>query len=155
MDFVGWVRRSRNSPLMQQQRWWGYADANPPYAPAISMQPEHAVDGAQLGRLDQLGMGHRDRIQRTFQLFLPEAEKILQRRKLRKQIVVLPDIGLQQRGMIRHSIKNLSRRQTITQTMLPEIVGNSPNPRDHANLHCWSAFHVVAAPSHPGGDALT
>jgi hypothetical protein len=49
----------------------------------ISMQSEHAVDGAQFSRLDQLGMGHRDRIQRTFQLFLPEAEKILQRREFR------------------------------------------------------------------------
>jgi hypothetical protein len=45
------------------------------------MQPEDAVDGFDLGRFDQLGMRDRDRYQRPFQLFLPEREKILQRRK--------------------------------------------------------------------------
>src|ERR1700751_4959765 len=100
-----------------------------------SMQPKHAVDGAQLGRLDQPGMRHGDREQRTVELLLPEGEEILQRRKFRKQIVVLPDVGLQQRGMIRHPIEDLRRRQPVTQDLLPEIVGNTPtNSRDHANL---------------------
>ena len=60
------------------------------------MQPEHAVDRLDLRRLDQLGMrdGHRD--QRPFQLVLPERQEILQRRKFREQVVVLPDVGLQQ-----------------------------------------------------------
>ena len=39
--------------------------------------------------------------------------------------------------------------------LFPKILGN-PNPRDHANLHCWSAFSEVAADREPpGGDALT
>jgi hypothetical protein len=119
------------------------------------MQPEHAVDGAQFGGLDQLGVSDRHGEQRSLQRLFPEAEEILQRRKFGKQIVVLPDIGLQQRGMIRHAIENLRRRQPITQHLLPEILGN-PNPRDHAYLHCWSAFHEVAADREPpGGDALT
>src|ERR1700710_2482103 len=84
-------------------------------------------------------MGGGDREQGSLELLPPESEAILQRRKIRKQIVILPDVGLQQRGMIRHAIKNLRRRQPITQHLFPEIVGN-PNPRDHANLHCWSAF---------------
>src|ERR1700730_13159255 len=104
------------------------------------METKHAIDGAQFGRLDQLGMRDADSEQRAFELLLPEGEKILQRRKIRKQIVILPDVGLQQRGMIRHPIQNLRRRQPVTQDLLPEIVGNNPNPRDHANLHCWSAF---------------
>jgi hypothetical protein len=57
--------------------------------------------------------------------------------------------------MIRHPIENFRRRQPITQHLFPEILGN-PNPRDHANLHCWSAFTVAAADREPpGGDALT
>ena len=63
---------------------------------AKSVQPEHAVDGAQFGRLDQLGMRNGDGEQRAFELLLPEREKILQRRKFREQILILPDIGLQQ-----------------------------------------------------------
>jgi hypothetical protein len=41
--------------------------------------------------------------------------------------------------MIGHPVENFRRRQPITQHLFPEILGN-PNPRDHANLHCWSAF---------------
>src|SRR6266404_849335 len=114
------------------------------------VQPKDAVDGAQFGRLDQLGVRNGDGEQRAFELLLPEREKILQRREIRKQIVVLPDIGLQERGMIRHPIKNLCRRQPITQHLFPEILGN-PNPRDHANLHCWSAFSKGAADLEPLG----
>src|SRR6266545_4932214 len=62
----------------------------------LSMQPEHAVDGAQLGGLDQLGVRHRHGEQWAIELLLPEGEEILKRRKFWKQIVVLPDIGLQQ-----------------------------------------------------------
>jgi hypothetical protein len=57
--------------------------------------------------------------------------------------------------MIRHPVQNLRRRQPIAQYLFPKVLGN-PNPRVHANLHCWSAFSVVTGnPSHPGGDALT
>src|SRR5579883_547148 len=45
-------------------------------APAMSMQPEHAVDGAQFGGLDQLRMRHGDREQGPVELFLPEGEEI-------------------------------------------------------------------------------
>jgi hypothetical protein len=57
--------------------------------------------------------------------------------------------------MIRHPVQDFRRRQPVTQHLFPEILGN-PNPRDHANLHCWSAFSEVAADREPpGGDALT
>src|ERR1035437_9004292 len=66
------------------------------FAASALMQPEHAVDGAEFGGLDQLGMGHRHGEQRSLQRSFPEAEKILQRRKFREQIVILPDVSLQQ-----------------------------------------------------------
>src|SRR3954452_22888558 len=52
-----------------------------------SVQPEHAVGGAQFGRLDQLAMRDRDGEQRPVQRFFPEAEEIAQRREFRKKIV--------------------------------------------------------------------
>src|ERR1700761_4548728 len=97
-----------------------------------SMQPEHTVHGAQLGGLDQLGMRDADRIKRSLELLLPERQEILQRREAWKQIVILPDIGLQQRWMIRNPIKDFRRRQPVTQHLFPKVLGNS-NPRDHAN----------------------
>jgi len=60
------------------------------------MQSKDAVDGVQFGRLDQLGMRDGDGEQGAVELLLPKRKKVLQRRKIRKQIVVLPDLGLQQ-----------------------------------------------------------
>src|SRR4051812_30115420 len=75
--------------------WWARF-ALPTLRDLQSMQPEHPVDRAQFGGLDQPGMRDRDGKQRAIKLFLPEGEEILQRREFRKQIVILPDIGLQQ-----------------------------------------------------------
>src|SRR5689334_21561991 len=120
------------------------------FAPSVSMELKHPVHGSQLGWLDQPRMRDGDGEQRSVELFLPEREKVVQRRKFWKEIVVLPDECLQQRRVIRHPIENLRRRQTVTQHLFPEVFGNNPNPRDHANLHLRSAFVVVAdLPSHP------
>lgn len=109
-----------------------------------SMQPEYAVHRAQLGGLDQLGMRHRDRVERAVELLLPECQEILQRRKFRKHVVVLPDIGLEQRRMIRHPIENLCRRQSVSQHLLPEIVGNTPNAQSHAKPPLQERIQGVA-----------
>src|ERR1700753_2577892 len=58
----------------------GHASLCPPYCPG-SMAPDHPIHGAQLSRLDQLGMRHRDREQRPLELLLPELQKVLQRGK--------------------------------------------------------------------------
>jgi hypothetical protein len=75
------------------------------------MQHELAVDRLHFGRLDQLGMRDFDRIKRTFQLGLPEFEKLLQLGKLREKIVGLPDIRLQQPAVIGAAVENMRRRQ--------------------------------------------
>src|ERR1700722_10070902 len=59
-----------------------------------SMQAEHAVERAKFGGLDQLGVGDANGIKRPLELGLPEMEEVAQRRKFRKQVVVLPDVGL-------------------------------------------------------------
>ncbi len=111
--------------------------------PKASVQPEHPVDRFQLGGLHQLGMRNCDGDQRPFQLGLPEGEKILQRRKVRKQIVVLPDIGLQQPTVIGTAVENFGRRQAITGELLLEVLRDSAladnalrdrSFRDHQNL---------------------
>ena len=41
------------------------------------MQPKHAIDGVQFGRLDQFGVRDGDCKQRAFRLSFPEREEIL------------------------------------------------------------------------------
>src|SRR5215470_13576193 len=162
-QFVEWAKARLRPPSLARARRWACVAlptlrtrrAEARKSEGGSMQLENPVHRPQLGRLDQPRMRHGDREQRSLELFLPESEEILQRREFRKQIVILPDVSLQQRRVIRHPIENLRRRQTVTQHLFPEVFGNNPNPRDHANLHLRSAFVVVALPSHPGGDALT
>jgi uncharacterized integral membrane protein (TIGR00698 family) len=62
--------------------------------PVISVQPEFAVDGADLGRLDQPRMGDRDRVQRALKGLQPEIQELVERRKRRTEVIVLPDVGL-------------------------------------------------------------
>src|SRR5450759_1504927 len=84
----GGLRRRRAEPTACTIAGMGdrLSFAHPTYS--RSMQPEHAVDGPQLGRLDQLGVRNGDGVERAFELLLPEEKKILQRRKIRKQIVI-------------------------------------------------------------------
>jgi hypothetical protein len=44
-------------------------------------------------------MRDRDRMHDTFERFLPEIQKTLQLREIWAEVVVLPDVGLQQPGM--------------------------------------------------------
>jgi len=60
------------------------------------MQPEQPVHRFDLGRFDKARMCDRDRMQDTFERFLPEFQKALQLGKFEAEIVGLPDIGLQQ-----------------------------------------------------------
>jgi len=68
------------------------------------MQPEQPVHRFDLGRFDKARMCDRDRMQDTFERFLPEFQKALQLGKFGAEIVGLPDVGLQQPGMIRAPI---------------------------------------------------
>jgi hypothetical protein len=70
------------------------------------MQPKLAVDRSDLGRPDQPRMGDGDRVQRSLKGLQPEIEKFVERRKGRAEIIILPNIGLQEPGMIRPPIKN-------------------------------------------------
>ena len=93
-------------------------------APIESVQLEHAVDGVQLGRLDQFGVRDGDCKQRASELLLPEGEKVLQRREIRKHTVVLPDASLQQPVTIRTAIDDFRCCQSVAQDLLSEILGN-------------------------------
>ena len=60
-----------------------------------SIQSELAVDAPPFIRPDQTLIRIADRVQRTFKIGLPEVEEPMQLREIGSQIVVLPDMGLQ------------------------------------------------------------
>src|SRR5581483_1347933 len=91
-------------------------------ARSLSVQAEFAVDRAKLRRLDQLAVRDAHRVQRTFELFLPEGEEAMQLREFRKQVVVLPDVGLQQPAMIGAAIQDVRGGQTVATDLLAEIL---------------------------------
>ena len=65
------------------------------------MKPENAIRCFDLDRFDGPGMRNRDRMQDTFERFLPKLQKTLQLREIWVEVVVLPDVALQQPGMVR------------------------------------------------------
>ena len=93
------------------------------------MQPGLAVDRADLGWLDQLRMRHCDRVQRAFQGLQPEIEGFVERRKYRAEIVILPNIALQQPGVIRPPVENVGCGQPIAFKLPPKVL------RHHGPLH--------------------
>src|SRR5215831_3673145 len=87
------------------------------------MQTEFAVDRADFGRPDQASMGDRDRMQRSLERLQPEGQKAVEHWKSRAEVVVLPDIGLQQGRMIGKPIEDLRRGQTIAFELAAEVPG--------------------------------
>ena len=88
---------------------------------ARQMQLELAADRLDLGRRDQARMRDLDRMQRAVERLRPEVEKLLQHRKFRAEIVLLPDVGLQQPGMIRTAIENVRGGQPVAFKLAAEI----------------------------------
>src|SRR5215469_9237248 len=99
------------------------------------MQPKLAVDRSDLGRPDQPRMRDGDRVQRPFKGLQPEIEELVERRKGRAEIVILPDIGLQEPGMIRPPIENIRCRQPIALKLLTKDLLLAKILRHHSALH--------------------
>jgi len=59
-----------------------------------SMQRELRFDSADLRRPDQTNMRDTDGVQWPVETRIPKIEELVQHRKFRRQIVVLPDVRL-------------------------------------------------------------
>ena len=73
------------------------------------MKPENSIHCLDLDRFDEPGMRNRDRMQHAFERFLPKLQKTLQFREIWVEVVVLPDVALQQPGMVRAPVQNIRR----------------------------------------------
>jgi hypothetical protein len=64
------------------------------------MEPENAIHCFDLGGSDEAGKRNSDRMQTTFERFRPNLQKALQLGEIWVEVVVLPDVALQQPGMV-------------------------------------------------------
>src|SRR5687767_3262623 len=73
------------------------------------MQAKLAFDEGELGRRDQPPMRDPDTIERAVEIGGPEVQKIRKLGKARREIVILPDIALEEARMVRDAIEDLGR----------------------------------------------
>src|SRR5215204_3647282 len=116
----------------QEERWRAPSSREPPQRQAgdrarkrragRSVERQHPVDGPELGRLDQPGVGDGHRMKRPLELPGPERQEIVQHRELRCQVVFLPDEGLEQVRMVRQAIQDIGGRQPVALELTDEIL---------------------------------
>ena len=78
-----------------------------------SVQLEFPIDTAPLVGADQAVVRVADRMQRTIEACLPEIQEPAHFGKIGGEIVLLPDVALQDRRVIRQVVEDLGGRQTI------------------------------------------
>src|SRR6478736_1607224 len=91
------------------------------------MNVDLALDRPEFRRPDQLRMGDRDRMQGTGEFALPEIEKVDEDGETGSQIVFLPDIGLQEGRVVRHTVEDLGGRQSVAFHLADEVLGYHAN----------------------------
>src|SRR5215210_456888 len=77
------------------------------------MKRQDAVDGLELGRLDQTRMGDRHGMERPLQLTRPKAQEFQQHWEIRREIVLLPDVCLKKARVVGQAVKNRRRCQPV------------------------------------------
>ena len=82
--------------------------------PRRSVHLELGSDEAHLGGREQFVVGDRHLEQLALELRRPEVEEALEFGKARVKVVVLPDVGLQQRRVVRQAVEDLGRRQAVS-----------------------------------------
>ena len=75
----------------------------------------------QLGWSDEPLVCDRHTMELAIEIARPEVEELLEAREAGMDVVVLPDIRLQERGMIWHPVKDLCRRQAEASELCSEI----------------------------------
>ena len=83
------------------------------------MQAEFAPDKPQLRRRNL--MDHRHPMELAIEIARPEVEKTLEAREARMDVLLLPDVRLQERGMIWHPVEDLCFRQAEASKLCSEI----------------------------------
>jgi hypothetical protein len=87
------------------------------------VQSELAIKGMDLCRFDELCMADEHTVQGPVEAFAPKPQKLEQGRKVRGEIVVLPDVGLEQARVVGQMIEDPRRGEPIACEVLDKIRG--------------------------------
>ena len=98
-----------------------HLDARRAAALPPSMEFELGVESLDFGWFDEPRMTDADAVQRAVELLPPKCEELHQGRKVGCDVVILPDIGLQECRMVRHAVEDFRRGQAITGELLHKI----------------------------------
>src|SRR6516164_6605863 len=90
----------------------------------LSVKQKFTIDCLDLGWFDQLRMADANAVERAVKALAPECQEFEQGRKFWRDIVILPDVGLQKSRMIGHAIEDFRCRKTIACELLQEILRN-------------------------------
>jgi len=75
----------------------------------------------KLAWLDQLFVRDFDHVELAFQLRFPKMQEFMQNGKARREVEFLPDVGLQQSGVVGQAVNNLRRRQAVIFKLFREV----------------------------------
>jgi hypothetical protein len=120
---------------------------SPMMARTRSVQVEFGTDRSQLGGFDQSAMGDLDRMQGAIERFLPEREKAPQFWELWKEIVMLPDEGLQQVRVIGQVVEDLGCRQTVAFQLTTEGYRNTHRSTSFGRVNRYADTSKKVAPA--------
>src|SRR6516164_7010068 len=97
-----------------------------------------------------MGMTDANLDQRPIQFLPPELKKFPEDRKMRRHIIFLPDEGLEKMRVIRKSVQNLRRCQSVTRQLPHKLVTSVMFSRHrHSHRLAKGAFAAgLIAPFH-------
>src|SRR5262245_56532423 len=111
------------------------------------VQLEFTVDRIELRWLYQFAMRHAHGMQGAIQLVLPEGQEAAKLGKLWEQIVVLPDIGLQQPAMVGPPIQDVRGRQAVTKSLFAKIFRNHRTTVSDSKIAFQRSCKLPTAPA--------
>src|SRR5262245_37802801 len=100
--------------------------------PPCLVQCQVGAAGAYLARRDEPGGRDPDGVELALEAAAPELEEPVQDREVRRQVVVLPRIALQQAGMVGEIIEDLRRRQPVAAELRYQAGHDASESVDHA-----------------------
>src|SRR5215207_11024908 len=95
---------------------------------AQSVEPEFAVDGAQLGWSKQGLVGDPHAVERSLKVGAPERQELVELGKAWSQIILLPDELLQDRAVVGHAVENAGRGQAIALQLTSKVARHHRAP---------------------------
>src|SRR5215207_6234943 len=93
-----------------------------------SVEPEFAVDGAQVCWSKQGLVGDPHAVERSLKVGAPERQELVELGKAWSQIILLPDELLQDRAVVGHAVENAGRGQAIALQLTSKVARHHRAP---------------------------